>query len=80
MTHLESPWSAGVCVLGASVAAEPARRGAQVTLLTDGPLASGGSGRSLSWLNSYDIRSEAGNPRLTAASSGTGPNGPVHTA
>lgn len=46
-------------VLGVCVAAELAARGARVTLVTEGPLASGASGRSLSWLNSYDIRSEA---------------------
>jgi glycine/D-amino acid oxidase-like deaminating enzyme len=46
-------------VLGAATAAELARRGAPVTLVTDGPLASGASGRSLSWLNSYGPRSEA---------------------
>jgi glycine/D-amino acid oxidase-like deaminating enzyme len=39
-------------VLGTSVAAHLARRGAPVTLLTDGGLGSGASGRSLSWLNS----------------------------
>ena len=46
-------------VLGVSTAAQLARRGARVTLVTDGPLASGASGRSLSWLNSYGPRSEA---------------------
>lgn len=46
-------------VLGVSTAAELAKRGAQVTLVSDGPLASGASGRSLSWLNSFDIRSGA---------------------
>jgi glycine/D-amino acid oxidase-like deaminating enzyme len=39
-------------VLGASAAAQLAARGAGVTLVTDGRLASGASGRSLSWLNS----------------------------
>jgi glycine/D-amino acid oxidase-like deaminating enzyme len=39
-------------VLGASVAAHLARRGASVTLLTDAEPGSGASGRSLSWLNS----------------------------
>lgn len=44
-------------VLGASTAAALARRGASVVLVTDGPLASGASGRSLSWLNSAGDRS-----------------------
>lgn len=39
-------------VLGVSTAAQLARRGAPVTLVTEGPLAGGASGRSLSWLNS----------------------------
>ncbi|CCH86755.1 FAD dependent oxidoreductase [Modestobacter italicus] len=39
-------------VLGTSAAAQLAARGAGVTLVTDGRLASGASGRSLSWLNS----------------------------
>src|SRR3954468_20822988 len=39
-------------VLGTSVAAHLARRGGSVTLLTEGGLGSGASGRSLSWLNS----------------------------
>jgi glycine/D-amino acid oxidase-like deaminating enzyme len=39
-------------VLGTSAAAQLASRGADVTLVTDGRLASGASGRSLSWLNS----------------------------
>src|SRR3954469_1514563 len=39
-------------VLGSSTAAALAARGAAVTLLTEGDLASGASGRSLSWLNS----------------------------
>ncbi len=45
-------------VLGLSTAAALARRGAEVTVLTDGPLASGASGRSLAWLNSFGNRSE----------------------
>src|SRR3954454_16058229 len=44
-------------VLGVSTAAQLAKRGAQVTLVTEGTLASGASGRSLSWLNSYGPRS-----------------------
>ena len=39
-------------VLGVSTAAQLAARGASVTLLSEGPLGSGASGRSLSWLNS----------------------------
>ena len=39
-------------VLGVSIAAHLAQRGAQVTLLTEAGLGSGSSGRSLSWLNS----------------------------
>ncbi|MGY2079969.1 NAD(P)/FAD-dependent oxidoreductase [Modestobacter sp. SYSU DS0657] len=38
--------------LGVSAAAHLADRGARVTLVTDGELAGGASGRSLSWLNS----------------------------
>src|SRR3982751_992877 len=44
-------------VLGVSTAAQLAKRGAQVTLVTEGTLASGASGRSLSWLNSFGPRS-----------------------
>ncbi|OMQ14268.1 hypothetical protein A7K94_0217830, partial [Modestobacter sp. VKM Ac-2676] len=39
-------------VLGVATAAQLAARGARVTLLTEGELAGGASGRSLSWLNS----------------------------
>ncbi len=45
-------------VLGASTAQQLARAGADVVLITDGRLASGASGRSLSWLNSAGVRSE----------------------
>ena len=45
-------------VIGVSSAYHLARSGAKVYLVTDGPLASGASGRSLSWLNSAAIRSE----------------------
>ena len=38
-------------VIGASIAQQLARAGADVILLTEGVLASGASGRSLSWLN-----------------------------
>jgi glycine/D-amino acid oxidase-like deaminating enzyme len=44
-------------VLGVSTAAQLARRGARVTLFTEQGLATGASGRSLSWLNSYGPRS-----------------------
>jgi glycine/D-amino acid oxidase-like deaminating enzyme len=46
-------------VLGVSTATALARRGASVVLVSDGPLASGASGRSLSWLNSAGERSAA---------------------
>ncbi len=46
-------------VLGVSTALQLARRGARVTLLTDGELASGASGRSLAWRNSNGPRTEA---------------------
>ena len=46
-------------VLGVSTATQLAERGVAVTLVTDGPLASGASGRSLSWLNSFTARSPA---------------------
>ena len=46
-------------ILGVSTAAHLARLGARVTLFTDGALASGASGRSLSWLNSFGVRTEA---------------------
>jgi glycine/D-amino acid oxidase-like deaminating enzyme len=44
-------------VIGVSTAVHLLRSGADVTLLTEGELASGASGRSLSWLNSAGIRS-----------------------
>ncbi|PLR50758.1 D-amino-acid oxidase [Chimaeribacter arupi] len=43
-------------VLGVSTALELAKRGAQVTLVTEAELCSGASGRSLSWLNSAGER------------------------
>lgn len=46
-------------VLGASTTAHLARRGADVTLVTAGPLANGASGRSIAWLNSSGDRSSA---------------------
>lgn len=44
-------------IFGMSTALQLVRRGAQVTLVTEGALASGASGRSLSWLNSSRYRS-----------------------
>lgn len=44
-------------ILGASTAMHLARSGAQVTLVTAGPLANGASGRSIAWLNSSGARS-----------------------
>jgi glycine/D-amino acid oxidase-like deaminating enzyme len=47
-------------VLGVSAAAHLVQEGAQVLLVTEGELASGASGRSLSWLNSFgNLRSPA---------------------
>jgi glycine/D-amino acid oxidase-like deaminating enzyme len=46
-------------VVGVSTADQLVRAGAHVVLITDGQLASGASGRSLSWLNSAGIRSES---------------------
>ena len=45
-------------VIGVSSAYHLARGGATVSLVTDGALASGASGRSLSWINAAGIRSE----------------------
>ncbi|CDR17998.1 NAD(P)/FAD-dependent oxidoreductase [Streptomyces iranensis] len=44
-------------ILGVSTAYRLARRGAAVTLVSDGALAGGASGRSLAWLNSAAVRS-----------------------
>jgi glycine/D-amino acid oxidase-like deaminating enzyme len=44
-------------IFGVSSAVQLARRGARVTLVTEGALASEASGRSLSWLNSSRMRS-----------------------
>jgi glycine/D-amino acid oxidase-like deaminating enzyme len=46
-------------ILGTSTAAHLAELGTAVTLVTEGPIASGASGRSLAWLNSSVIRSPA---------------------
>lgn len=45
-------------VIGVSTAVHLLRSGADVTLITEGELASGASGRSLSWLNSAGTRSK----------------------
>lgn len=45
-------------IFGTSTAVQLARRGIAVTLINDGPIANGASGRSLSWLNSSRMRSE----------------------
>ena len=44
-------------ILGTSTAMHLAQGGAQVTLVTDGPLANGASSRSIAWLNSSGARS-----------------------
>ncbi|AZO12007.1 MULTISPECIES: FAD-binding oxidoreductase [unclassified Mesorhizobium] len=49
----------GAGIFGVSTALHLARAGAQVTLITESTVASGASGRSLSWLNSARIRSAA---------------------
>ncbi|MEV8253814.1 FAD-binding oxidoreductase [Rhodoglobus sp. NPDC076762] len=46
-------------ILGVSTALHLQKEGAFVTLITDAELASGASGRSLSWLNSAGVRSDA---------------------
>jgi glycine/D-amino acid oxidase-like deaminating enzyme len=60
MTNQSQPRVAviGGGVIGVSSAYHLARRGAPVWLVTEAALASGASGRSLSWLNSAAIRSE----------------------
>src|SRR5947209_2017997 len=47
----------GAGILGVSSAVHAARRGARVTIVTEGEVANGASGRSLSWLNASGIRS-----------------------
>jgi glycine/D-amino acid oxidase-like deaminating enzyme len=51
-------------VLGVSTAAQLAQRGADVVLVTESALASGASGRSLSWLNSFGGQRSAAYHRL----------------
>ncbi len=56
-TRTEMAVVIGGGILGVSTAAQLQRRGVQVTLINDGALANGASGRSLSWLNSARMRS-----------------------
>jgi glycine/D-amino acid oxidase-like deaminating enzyme len=49
----------GAGIFGVSTGLQLARRGIEVTIVNDGPPANGASGRSLSWLNSSRMRSEA---------------------
>jgi glycine/D-amino acid oxidase-like deaminating enzyme len=51
-------------VLGVSTATQLAQRGADVVLVTESALASGASGRSLSWLNSFGGQRSAAYHRL----------------
>jgi glycine/D-amino acid oxidase-like deaminating enzyme len=46
-------------IFGVSTAVQLVRRGVEVTLVNDGPVSNGASGRSLSWLNSSRMRSDA---------------------
>ncbi|MGV1793340.1 NAD(P)/FAD-dependent oxidoreductase [Rhizobium sp. A37_96] len=46
-------------IFGMSTAVHLARLGIKTTLINDGPLANGASGRSLAWLNSSRMRSDA---------------------
>lgn len=60
MCALKTPHTVAVIgggVIGVSAAVQLLRRGARVTLITDGQPGSGASGRSLSWLNSAAERS-----------------------
>ncbi|SIT17114.1 NAD(P)/FAD-dependent oxidoreductase [Paracoccus saliphilus] len=54
---IESAVIIGGGIFGVSTAVHLARMGVSVTLLNDGPLGSGASGRSLAWLNSARRRS-----------------------
>lgn len=49
----------GAGIFGVSTAVNLARLGVQTTLINDGPVSNGASGRSLSWLNSSRMRSAA---------------------
>ncbi|WP_430593150.1 NAD(P)/FAD-dependent oxidoreductase [Humidisolicoccus flavus] len=63
MSHFNTPRShiavLGGGILGVSTAVHALREGASVVLVTAEGLASGASGRSLSWLNSAGVRSDA---------------------
>ncbi|MET0359823.1 MAG: FAD-binding oxidoreductase [Pararhizobium sp.] len=70
----------GAGIFGVSTAVQLLRRGVSVTLVNDGPVANGASGRSLSWLNSARMRSNpyhllrmAGIDRYRTLSSRIGP-------
>jgi glycine/D-amino acid oxidase-like deaminating enzyme len=49
----------GAGIFGVSTAVQLARRGVETVVVNDGPAANGASGRSLSWLNSSRMRSDA---------------------
>jgi glycine/D-amino acid oxidase-like deaminating enzyme len=49
----------GAGIFGVSTGLQLARRGVAVIIVNDGPVANGASGRSLSWLNSSRMRSDA---------------------
>lgn len=55
--QIESALIIGGGIFGVSTAVHLARMGVAVTLVNDGPLANGASGRSLAWLNSARRRS-----------------------
>lgn len=55
--EIETAVIIGGGIFGVSTAAQLARMGVRVTLLNDGPLGTGASGRSLAWLNSARRRS-----------------------
>ncbi|MDQ1082239.1 MULTISPECIES: FAD-binding oxidoreductase [Microbacterium] len=59
MTSLHHVAVVGGGILGVSTAAHLARAGVHVTLVTEGALADGASGRSIAWLNSSGDRSAA---------------------
>jgi glycine/D-amino acid oxidase-like deaminating enzyme len=58
-THPSKVIVVGGGIFGVSTAVHLARLGIQTTLINDGPLANGASGRSLAWLNSARRRSDA---------------------
>lgn len=55
--EIETAVIIGGGIFGVSTAAQLARMGVRVTVLNDGPLGTGASGRSLAWLNSARRRS-----------------------